>query len=246
VGRRGRGGGKHGWARGRGSALLLLLAAGCCLWQAAAHNGTVHCPDGFTGGAELGDAECGICGKNYFQSTGSECGRECDMFITCSGHGRCDGQGQADACICFSGFSGNSCSTQVNNTGKCGDGVVQAPETCDDGCFAGPYSKDYPGCDNALSGTPSTNCDRNTCSKCPPCLSVGGDGCSSQCTIEEGYDCAVAPDIGYVCQSECGDGIRAGIEMCDDGNNEAGDGCFGCEIELGWDCQASLSSGVLL
>ena len=125
---------------------------------------------------------------------------------------------------------------------------MQAPETCDDGCLAGLYSKDYPGCGIPLPtlGTQSTNCNRNTCTKCPPCLAVGGDGCSSGCTIEDGYDCAVATDIGYVCQSECGDGVTAGIEMCDDGNSNAGDGCFGCEIELGWDCKVSLSSGVLL
>ncbi len=50
--------------------------------------------------------------------------------------------------LLLSGFQGNFCSTQVVYTGKCGDGVVQAPEKCDDGCLAGLYSKDYPGCGN--------------------------------------------------------------------------------------------------
>ena len=34
--------------------------------------------------------------------------------------------------------------------------------------------------------------------------------------------------------------------MCDDGNDEAGDGCFECQIEFGWDCHVSPLTGVLL
>ena len=66
----------------------------------------VTCPERFTGGAELSDAQCGICGKNYFTQDG-ECDLECDMFITCGGHGRCDGLGAG--CICYSGFEGTDC-----------------------------------------------------------------------------------------------------------------------------------------
>ena len=98
--------GQHGLSRGR--AMLQLLAAGCCLWQAAADAVTLAetCPERFTGGAELSDAQCGICGKNYFTQDG-ECDLECDMFITCGGHGRCDGLGAG--CICYSGFEGTDC-----------------------------------------------------------------------------------------------------------------------------------------
>ncbi|MBX3156273.1 MAG: tandem-95 repeat protein [Deltaproteobacteria bacterium] len=69
----------------------------------------------------------------------------------------------------------------------CGDGVIAAPETCDDG---------------------------NT---------ANGDGCSSACTVENGFLCLGAPSA---CAPVCGDGIVvAGREACDDGNQDDTDGC---------------------
>ena len=42
--------------------------------------------------------------------------------------------------------------------------------------------------------------------------------------------------------SDCGDGIVDAIELCDDGNRVAGDGCdAGCEIEIGFECAGSPS-----
>ena len=43
-----------------------------------------------------------------------------------------------------------------------------------------------------------------------------GDGCSSDCQIESGYNCT--SDFPSICQTTCLDGIKAGIEECDDGN----------------------------
>ena len=60
----------------------------------------------------------------------------------------------------------------------CGDGILEAPETCDD------------------EGT------------------VGGDGCSSLCSIEPGYTCSGQPSS---CDAICGDGLVRGGEACDDG-----------------------------
>ena len=34
----------------------------------------------------------------------------------------------------------------------------------------------------------------------------------------------------------CGNAVVEGSEECDDGNNNSGDGCDGCEVEAGWDC----------
>ena len=52
------------------------------------------------------------------------------------------------------------------------------------------------------------------------------DGCSSECTIEEGYECNNG-GAGMIdmCTERCGDGIFLGQFECDDGNNENGDGC---------------------
>jgi cysteine-rich repeat protein len=64
---------------------------------------------------------------------------------------------------------------------------------------------------------------------------VDGDGCTSHCTVEPGYDC---PKDGARCVFVCGNGDRAaGIKGCDDGNLLAGDGCSPtCTIEPGWIC----------
>jgi len=40
---------------------------------------------------------------------------------------------------------------------------------------------------------------------------------------------------------DCGDGLVVSTEGCDDGNDVAGDGCFGCAVESGWTCSGSPS-----
>jgi cysteine-rich repeat protein len=62
---------------------------------------------------------------------------------------------------------------------------------------------------------------------------ANGDGCSSLCQIEPGYDCSGSSCLA----AACGDGFRAGNEECDDGDNQSGDGCnFVCDLEEGWSC----------
>ena len=44
------------------------------------------------------------------------------------------------------------------------------------------------------------------------------------------------------CEEEphCGDKkVNTASETCDDGNNLAGDGCYRCTVETGWDCMYS-------
>lgn len=62
------------------------------------------------------------------------------------------------------------------------------------------------------------------------------DGCSADCTIEEGFVC---PRPNEMCEraAVCGDGLLSGDETCDDRNDDAGDGCDDrCMVELGWAC----------
>ena len=198
------------------------------------HSSVYACPEGFTGGA------CEPCSKNIFALT---CQLECDMFVNCSGHGRCDGLG--GGCSCYPGWRGEACD-EARPLPECGDGIVEFPEVCDNGCVQQPYSKDYPGCPQYSNLQDPTQCNPAQCNQCPPCIASDGDGCSDTCELECGYSCSAESgpsDCEIVSQVVCGDGLRAGLEWCDDGNTVDGDGCSAtCHVEQGWSCTISLCS----
>jgi cysteine-rich repeat protein len=89
--------------------------------------------------------------------------------------------------------------------------------------------------DGLLYGGASKNeyCDDNN--------NDDGDGCSSNCKVENGYICV---DSGAntlsVCTfvPVCGNGKKEDGEECDDGNADDGDGCDSlfCAVEDGWTC----------
>jgi len=67
-----------------------------------------------------------------------------------------------------------------------------------------------------------------------------GDGCSSTCQAEPGWQCPGASTdggarpVGACIQIKCGDGVGETGEGCDDGNNASRDGCSAtCQIEKG-------------
>ena len=63
---------------------------------------------------------------------------------------------------------------------------------------------------------------------------VSGDGCSSTCQIEAGYECTGSVGSISTCQLSCGDGVLQTSlgEICDDGNHVNGDGCSStCQVE---------------
>ena len=131
----------------------------------------------------------------------------------------------------------------------CGDGTIDPGEACDDG--------------NGDSGDGcSANCDAiENGFACPdpgmPCISTvicgdakitgaetcddqntnAGDGCDSSCMVEPGWTC---PKVGAACvAAQCGDGILAGDEECedDDAPPADGDGCSTtCQLEPGFKC----------
>jgi cysteine-rich repeat protein len=69
---------------------------------------------------------------------------------------------------------------------------------------------------------------------------ISGDGCTSRCATEEGWDCGLFD--GSCHRPDCGDGYLFPPEQCDDGNDQPGDGCDdSCEIELGWICRQPLA-----
>lgn len=120
----------------------------------------------------------------------------------------------------------DTCLADVVGDLACGNGVLDGDEACDDGGL------------------------------------VDGDGCSAICAVESGYVCAGQPSVcapaclsngascavGSECCSmlcsmgvcagvTCGDGVIAGMEECDDGNPNDGDGCSSsCVEESGYFC----------
>ncbi|MEZ4451774.1 MAG: DUF4215 domain-containing protein [Nannocystaceae bacterium] len=130
-------------------------------------------------------------------------------------------------------------STGVDPT--CGDGEVQAPETCDDGnddeddgCTSACQP---PSCGDGIVSAPelcdegAANSNRGACtSSCAPAVCgdgfIGpgeacddgntrdGDACTSQCALPGG--------------ESCGDGILDPGEVCDDGNADLSDACVAC------------------
>ena len=146
---------------------------------------------------------------------------------------------------------------------KCGDGVLDKGEGCDNGVAPAKKIKSddnpnpiHDGC-NALcqveSGwlcpTAGEPCiDQRICGngvltpnkECDDGNTASGDGCSSDCKAEPGFRCRLP---GKPCSILCGDGIIKSPEQCDDGNAEGGDGCSpGCKVEPGFACSGSPST----
>ena len=63
----------------------------------------------------------------------------------------------------------------------------------------------------------------------PALYSSGGVACNTTC---DEYDLTSCVEIG------CGNGFVEPPEVCDDGNEEANDGCADCQIEPGWACDS--------
>ena len=62
-----------------------------------------------------------------------------------------------------------------------------------------------------------------------------GDGCSSQCHIESGFDCNINAAPTFCIEKTCGDGVRVSGEDCD---NRNAPGCSNCLIVQGFTCRA--------
>ena len=102
----------------------------------------------------------------------------------------------------------------------CGDGVVDGDEECDAGAANSDAQPDAcrTTCVEASCGDGVVDTDED----CDDGNAVDGDGCSADCTIEDGV---------------CGNGRRDPDEECDDGNTVDGDGCDGdCTSAAGAFC----------
>ena len=146
----------------------------------------------------------------------------------------------------------------------CGNGLVEDGESCDDGnansgdgcsaecnvepgyvCYREgmpcelkstdpepPNPKPNPGPIVCGDGT------RQGTEECDDGNTENGDGCSSECTVENGWDCSSGTCVLKPAPETCGDGVVEGDEVCDDGNTENGDGCTAncLVVETGYAC----------
>jgi len=142
----------------------------------------------------------------------------------------------------------------------CGDGKVQAPETCDDG-----NSTPGDGCDGNCKIQANYECPTpgELCEKIPTEPAVCGDGevegaetcdlgedsagkslndgtagCLATCKVVDGWTC---PGANQACTKDpyCGDSLVSSIlgEQCDDGTNDGAHGCdVDCKRITGWKC----------
>ncbi len=86
-------------------------------------------------------------------------------------------------------------------------------------------------CGNGVLDTGETCDDNNT---------ISGDGCSSSCQVEDGWNCSTSATSGVSICTKCGNGVIDDGETCDDNNTVSGDGCSSsCQIEFGWMCSTS-------
>lgn len=115
---------------------------------------------------------------------------------------------------------------------RCGNGVVEAQEQCDDGDL-----RSADGCQETCQIETGWTCPP-TGGECAPICGDGrtvgpegcddgekldGDGCSATCTIEPNWRCMNQPSTCL--HDTWGNGVLDAGEDCDDGNLSPGDGC---------------------
>ncbi len=147
---------------------------------------------------------------------------------------------------------GSATGSDTTQPPVCGDGHLDANETCDDGNTAAGdgCSADCQIEPGFACGDPGSLClATHTCGNgiieategCDDHNTNASDGCGSDCQIEAGWKC---PTAGIRCSAAlCGDGIVAGSEECDDGNGVGGDGCSAaCKVEAGFKCPTAAAA----
>ncbi len=164
-----------------------------------------------------------ICGDGLIAGT-----EECDDA------GRVSGDGCSAACTEEPFYACTNEPSACTSTIACGNSSVEPGEICDppgvDGCLPGcaSFSPDVGG------GTTCGNSVIEAGEQCDPPLPSAG--CTAGCVVEDGWSCP-RPGVCFE-QPFCGDGILHPLlsEECDDGNDNAMDGCAGCLVEDSWSC----------
>ncbi len=192
-------------------------------------NGTLDSGETCDDGVANGSTDCGCQLTCDYSPAASSCGDptddDCTDPDTCDGSGACETNDEPDGTTCLN--DGLFCT----GTESCDTGVCTSPgDPCD------PFTEI---CDEVSSSCILT-CGNGThegAEQCDDGNQTDYDGCSSICTIEDGWICDHEGDAGPdECEEICGDGLVVGDEDCDDGNSISDDGCTDCFIDDGWEC----------
>ncbi len=231
-------------------ALAVLFAVGCTSKSSGTADGGV--------GGNAGD-DMGGCGNGVVDpsedcddgaangSVGDPCNEFCQFVCAvdanCDDGNACNGAETCTSHVCTAGTpvdDGTTCGSAMLCRGgtcvaaKCGDGIVTAPEECDDG-----NATDGDGCNNDCTlSCKSSDPARN----CTPTDACAGQGtcddtthvCAPGTPLGDGTMCGTGHDyckMGTCTTPSCGNGVVEPGEDCDDGglNGTKNDGCtMGC------------------
>ena len=228
------------------------------------------CDDGVPANGDGCDSSCNVepgwsCSGGTTTSADTctkICGDIYDLPGECEDGGTADNDGCSSTCTVEVGWTCNPDDGNINTfdvcTEICEDGLDFGSYPCDDG---NPGNGD--GCDTSCNVEPGWNCVGGTISSPDTCTEIcgdgidlpgevcedgnndNGDGCSSTCTIETGWYCVADdgnPATPDTCVETCGDLMDFGFYDCDDGNSNAGDGCFNCAVEPNYICYGGTPS----
>jgi fibro-slime domain-containing protein len=228
----------------------------------AVNNGE-QCDDGNTSSGDGCSATCMLEQGWTCPKPGSPCValQYCGDGIVQTGE-QCDdgnavpGDGCSGVCKVEPGYACPMAGKPCVRIWVCGNGKIDPGEACDDGntasgdgCSSGCTVEPGFTCPNVNgNGGPCVRVPPNTCGdgiltgteQCDDGNTNSGDGCSSTCQVEPGFNC---PTPGAACKKieVCGDGVvnidLTPPEQCDDGNTVSGDGCTSlCQLEPNFVC----------
>ena len=180
--------------------------------------------------------ESAACNANCTQTS---CG---DGIVNKTAGEQCDVVGGMDTAGC-NGSGGGNAKCHISS---CGDGYTNmlAGEQCDTlggastaSCIGNTAPAQFrckmSSCGDGFINAPFEACDDGNMNS--------GDGCSSGCAFETGFNCSTV-NGRTVCSPICGDGLKVGTEACDDFNANA---CGSCSADCTMAYPAAKASGTI-
>ncbi|CAK86712.1 unnamed protein product (macronuclear) [Paramecium tetraurelia] len=164
-------------------------------------------------------------GREYQLDRCLNCSHQCPQYCQSCAYGICTN--------CFSGFYLDVVSNSCNS--DCGDQILASDEVCDDGNLL-----EYDGCFQCKyqCQVECLDCSLGKCLQCEPptILQESTNFCQYLKSCEDVIGLYYDKESND-CLPQCGDGIVAGNEYCDDENNFPFDGCYECKFQCTKSCQ---------